>query len=269
MGDGGFVRLPYELIDSGRLTQNELTVYIALLRHRDHHSGRCWPSHSTVAKEARVAKSTAKLAIKSLVEKGVVRVVFSEPRKPNVYEVCLFSRFPSGPEGGSGDDLGGSGDDLGGSGDDLGLGRETTHPRSGDDPEQEPTTRTNELAPPNSNHEEALRLDASSENAGFTFTTEPEKPATGKQITILKDLYIHMTSETPPSAMANQWTEFNRRQADERITAWLKAMPRGDSYAGPAYGDAAYNALSTNGQDAADRGMMPDNIARLFKGGAA
>ncbi|OBC12169.1 hypothetical protein A5788_22290 [Gordonia sp. 852002-50816_SCH5313054-c] len=69
--------------------------------------------------------------------------------------------------------------------------------------------------------------------------------------------------------MANQWTEFNRRQADERITAWLKAMPRGDSYAGPAYGDAAYNALSTNGQDAADRGMMPDNIARLFKGGAA
>lgn len=33
---------------------------------------------------------------------------------------------------------------------------------------------------------------------------------------------------------------------------------RDEDYTGPEYGDAAYNRLSTDGQDAADRKLIPE-----------
>lgn len=89
---GGFVKLPYHLIDSGRLTQNELTVYISLLRHRDHRTGQCWPSYGTIAREARVSRSTAIRVIKALETHGLVTVASpgGRTRSSNTYAVALF-----------------------------------------------------------------------------------------------------------------------------------------------------------------------------------
>ncbi|MDT0223485.1 helix-turn-helix domain-containing protein [Gordonia sp. AC31] len=257
MGDGGFVRLPYELIDSGRLTNSEMCVYISLLRHRDHHTGRCWPSYATIAQEARVTRRTAISVIKRLEEVGIIRI-FAEHNKPNVYEVALFDGFPTDPEGGE----------------TIAPGSEMVSPRSEmispegcngftsggekEHHEQEPLNKNQELAPSNEKHERALRSDDTSDEHNFSFDTEPEKPISPKQFTYMTDLYIHIMGSTPPAAQAAQWREFTQAQADAHIKAWNQRVPRGDEYAGPEYGEDAYNRLSANGQDAADRGLIPD-----------
>ncbi|MDV7101653.1 helix-turn-helix domain-containing protein [Gordonia amicalis] len=261
MSDDGFVRLPNKLIDSGELTQSEYTVYIALLRHRDHRDGRCYPSYATIAREARVTRNTALAAIKSLENRRIIRVL-REKHKSNTYIVALADRFPDASDD---SDEGGAAtghpvQPLDPRGPTTALPESnhctTRSPMVGH--EVDPITRTTEVDPGNSTQEEALRSDdASDAPTGFEFTTEPESPATEKQITHLADLYIHLMGEAAPAALADGWRSLTAAEASAQIDSWLKSMPRGSNYRGPELGDAAYNRLSTRGQDAADRAMVP------------
>ena len=276
MGEGQFVRLPYELIDSGRLTSTELTVYIALLRHRDHQTGRCWPSYATLAQEARVSRRTAISAVKSLEEQGIVKI-YPDAHKANVYEVALFSKFPKPPKGDSHpvDNPVVATNDSGAinapGGENAAPGGETISPGwcnlftgSGANaaPELEPQTSSTEREPENENHELAITPDVpSGEHTEFSFEVDPPKRASGKQVTCLHDLYIlQMWAEAPASQQA-RWREFTTTEADQLIKSWMRAIPTGESYIGPECGDEIYNRLSTQGQDFADNKFLPLDVS--------
>ncbi len=127
---------------------------------------------------------------------------------------------------------------------------------AGDAPKEEPLKKNQEKK----NHEEDLRFHASASNErdAFKFETAEDKPVTERQITYLCDLYIHFTGDEAPTAQVETWRSYTASQANATIQAWNRTVPRYSEYNGPASGDPAYNRLSTNGQDAADRGLIPD-----------
>lgn len=91
MGDAGFgvvSRWAIERIE----TTNELAVYVALTLHADA-EGLCWPSHTTLARESKLAVSSVKKALDSLAAKGLVcweaRIRDGRTRLTNAYTVTL------------------------------------------------------------------------------------------------------------------------------------------------------------------------------------
>lgn len=88
----GFVRVPHTLIDSGILSAQEFMVYLSLLRHRSHRTGKCWPGLAVIAKESRLSRRTAIRAIKALEDVGAV-VVFRSQNQANRYTVVPFQKW--------------------------------------------------------------------------------------------------------------------------------------------------------------------------------
>ena len=64
-----FTQLSDSVIDDERVDKNTLLVYMALSRFADR-KRICWPSYNTLAKKARVARSTVQAGIAKLVELG-------------------------------------------------------------------------------------------------------------------------------------------------------------------------------------------------------
>ena len=67
----GFSIVPRYLL--GTLTALELAAYVSLVSHTDEF-GMCWPSHSLIAKESGMSTMSARRAVASLAEKGVLSV---------------------------------------------------------------------------------------------------------------------------------------------------------------------------------------------------
>lgn len=76
-----------------KLLLRDKAVLWALAHRTDNVKGTCWPSYSTIARDAGCSRSTAEKAIASLTEMGVISVVAKQPTAPgkwnNVYRLDL------------------------------------------------------------------------------------------------------------------------------------------------------------------------------------
>ena len=70
-GDGGFAAVPRWLIREAPLSGNALLVLIALVA-RENRAGECWPSHATLAAEARMSEKSVRRALDELRDAGHV-----------------------------------------------------------------------------------------------------------------------------------------------------------------------------------------------------
>lgn len=85
-----FTMIPNLFIERTDCTIYEKMVYISIKKHqmRNPHS---WPSHKTIAREARCSVSTVKKAIKVLVEKGWIEKTRSKEHRSCIYTPKLGS----------------------------------------------------------------------------------------------------------------------------------------------------------------------------------
>lgn len=60
------------ILDNYELTSTETLVALVMLSHRNNKTGLCYPSHSTIAKEAKLSRRQVVRAVAGLREKGVV-----------------------------------------------------------------------------------------------------------------------------------------------------------------------------------------------------
>ena len=70
-GVGGFAAVPHWLIREASLSGNALLVFIALVA-RENRYGECWPSHATLAAEARMSEKSVRRALDELRDAGHV-----------------------------------------------------------------------------------------------------------------------------------------------------------------------------------------------------
>ena len=87
----GFVRIPNKLFEL-KLSVYEFAVMCYLCKCRNSVTGKCFPSYNRIAKECNMSRSTVIRAVKSLKEKGIIRVRnnFSNHfQRSNDYELIL------------------------------------------------------------------------------------------------------------------------------------------------------------------------------------
>lgn len=72
------------------LTTAEWAVLVVLARHVNTKTGACFPSQSTIARKSRLSRQHVNICIKSLVNKGLVRVR-PLPHRKRQYDL-LFSK---------------------------------------------------------------------------------------------------------------------------------------------------------------------------------
>lgn len=72
-----YAEIYHDVIDSRKLTINELAVFVALLRYAHRDTCEAFPSYQRLAKDLNSSKSTIRRTIESLIAKGVL---LKEPR---------------------------------------------------------------------------------------------------------------------------------------------------------------------------------------------
>ena len=87
----GFVRISNKLFEL-KLNVYEFAVMCYLLKCRNSVTGKCFPSYNRIAKECNMSRSTVIRAVKSLKEKGIIRVrnnFENHYQRSNDYELVL------------------------------------------------------------------------------------------------------------------------------------------------------------------------------------
>ena len=87
----GFVRIPNKLFEL-KLSVYEFAVMCYLYRCRNSVTSKCFPSYNRIAKECNMSRSTVIRAVKSLKEKGIIRVrnnFENHYQRSNDYELIL------------------------------------------------------------------------------------------------------------------------------------------------------------------------------------
>lgn len=80
--DKPFVMVDKKIIeDIENFNKNELLAYVVICKFADNANRQAFPSMSTIAKYMRTSKETARVAIKGLIEKGVL--VYQQRRNPD------------------------------------------------------------------------------------------------------------------------------------------------------------------------------------------
>lgn len=282
----GFVRVPNWLIDDSDMTLHELVVYIVLLRFRDPKTGKCWPGITTIADRARVSRKTAIRAIKSLEERGVIRVKRRKDiteNQSNVYEVSLAVEAPEHiwdrsrrgqrvPKRPLSDDARTR----------LSVAAKKRQPSASQAPgpevlstpsASEALPSASQSLPPvpprhskknqkNKNHEQALTPPSGGSRfeGDFSFVEEKDYAATEPQVAYLSDLFTHLHSKSPDDVQMQRWRKLTRTEATGQISGYLDALGRPYDNLYPDYGTPEYEALSEAGKAFADSGGMPDSV---------
>ncbi len=86
-----FVKLPYEVFEL-KLTPIEFYVLCYLLKCRNSVTGKCFPSYNRITKDCHISRSSVARAVKSLKEKGVIKVrnnFENHIQRSNDYELIL------------------------------------------------------------------------------------------------------------------------------------------------------------------------------------
>ena len=270
MTTDGFVRVPNWLIDDADLNAQELLVYMALLRFRDHKTGKCHPGMTTIADRARLSRRTVMRAIEGLEEKQMIRVERRstvKENKPNTYYVALASetpehiwtssvrgrRIPKRHLTSDSESPGTEEPSLTSDSESLPSDSES-HP---------PVTRSHpNKNQENKNHEQAMRREQqSTPSTGFTFGVEEK--ATEKQIAYLSDLYIFITERIPETRTRDGWANLDTTAASDLITSFWQQMPprRGGKWESPVdQTHSAYRGLSTLGKRWVSNRHLPDTL---------
>ena len=87
----GFVRIPNKLFEL-KLSVYEFAVMCYLYRCRNSYTGMCFPSYNKISTDMNISRSTVIRAIKSLKEKGIIRVrnnFENHFQRSNDYELIL------------------------------------------------------------------------------------------------------------------------------------------------------------------------------------
>ena len=87
----GFVRIPYKLFEL-KLSVYEFAVMCYLYRCRNSYTGMCFPSYNKISTDMNISRSTVIRAVKSLKEKGIIRVrnnFSNHCQRSNDYELVL------------------------------------------------------------------------------------------------------------------------------------------------------------------------------------
>ena len=282
MAEHPFARVPNAVLDHADLDAHELLVYIALLRHRDPKTGRCFPGLQTIADVARVSRKTASRTVKRLEDKGIIKVervkaVGSLTNESNRYTVGLLPDDPmkylgqsakgrrvptrskavdNSAESKDSESL--PNDEASPSRDSESGGRDSESLRVG----TRSPTKKNQLK---KIHEEALTHDF--EEAAFesvSFETSEDR-ATNKQVAYLKDLALHLHGGAgygvpDLNQQVTRWQQLTTGEATSLIRQYLKSLGRPEEHLYPEYGTPEYEALSPAGKEFADTGGMPDSV---------
>ena len=81
------------ILDREDLTATETLVALVMLSHRNNHTGLCFPSQSTLARESKSSRSTVIRAIAGLRDKGVL-LGESHPGKIANYQFAPVAARP-------------------------------------------------------------------------------------------------------------------------------------------------------------------------------
>ena len=82
-----------DAVFTAKLPMRDKAVLWALAHRSDNDKGICWPSYSTIARDAGCSRSTAERAVDAVLKLGVISIVGKEPTAPgkwnNVYRLEL------------------------------------------------------------------------------------------------------------------------------------------------------------------------------------
>ena len=82
-----------DAVFAAKLPMRDKAVLSALAHRTDNGKGTCWPSYSTIARDAGCSRSTAEKAVNALLKLGIISVVGKEPTAPgkwnNIYRLDL------------------------------------------------------------------------------------------------------------------------------------------------------------------------------------
>lgn len=244
-----FSIVPNWIIRDSDWTAREILVYIALL-NRANKTGWCWPSMKTLASESRSDERTVRATIKRLESRGILEVT-RRPQEhgrhlPNLYHVAVWDRTSvSAPD-----------PSVDPSPDPSGGGVHKRTPLGGNSAPEWGAQMSEEVHPLEEDPEEVdVRSASAKQTRNLSF---PDDRATEKQLTYLRDLWIHHTSEAPADDVAHGWAQLSRQEAVTLTQRWLASVPRYDEYQGPEPGEPSYEALSPVGQQFAYQLMLPE-----------
>jgi hypothetical protein len=102
------------IIEDERITKHALLVYMILCKHADRNGENCFPSLTTIAKEARAGKSSAIDAIKELIQYGyLTKTRRKDPKNEkrytsNIYTITALYKLHKPEVGGRIQDGGGT-----------------------------------------------------------------------------------------------------------------------------------------------------------------
>lgn len=262
-----FTKVPHWLIRESDLDGSELLLYLAMLSRADK-KGLCFPSVSTLAKEARMSPSSVRRTRERLIEKGLVTVtrrkLKDKRNDSNLYHVALPKRggvkfADSSPETDVSpepvdnfepeppkDVFDIFGEPFSG----VTVEPSWCHGDRGDG-----VTVTGEEEPVK---EQPLKKTLSPQTPSFEFT---DLGITEAQWWLLSDLFIHITGKKADQRTQNDWGALTSEDARDLIRRFYANVGRDDDYTGPDYGTPAYLALTDRGKEWADAGMVPDNYS--------
>lgn len=261
-----FTKVPHWLIRDSDLDGNELLLYLAMLSRADK-KGLCFPSVSTLAKEARMSPSSVRRTRERLIEKGLVTVtrrkLKDKRNDSNLYQVALPKRGgvkfadasggtfdPPEPVDNSEPDVTNVTFDVFGEP----LSGVTVEPSWCHGDRGDGVTVTGEEEPVK---EDPLKKMVSPQTPAFEFH---DLGITEAQWWLLSDLYIHITGKPAAQETKHTWGSLTSDSARDLIGRYYANVGRDDDYTGPEYGTPAYEALTDRGREWADAAMVPDNI---------
>ncbi|MFC9559918.1 helix-turn-helix domain-containing protein [Agromyces sp. NPDC056965] len=229
----GFTMLPHWLIRNPEYLsdKNTFLVYLVLLDHRDHRTGLCNPSIKTIGSESRTSEKTARRALKSLEELGLIEI----QRRPKANGDWQTNRYK------------------------VALPTAVLHPPTGVVPEgatgvvadkEEPITSSTKEEDVRSNFGEIGRA------SPFSHDIYDDR-ATSRQLTMLRDYHIHCYNEPPNESREELWQSMSVQDASDLIAAYQRELPRHDEWEGAESGDEAYEFLSVDGREFADNYGLP------------
>ena len=263
----GFVMVPNWLIDDSDLTLHELAVYMVLLRFRDHKTGECFPSLSTIADRARVSRETVKRTIPQLEKKGMVKVSRKKQgtkNLPNLYRVAAPRAKAKTPSFAEAKETGGVSqtlppvDNSAGGGVSQTLGRVSQTLGVGSDR----ASNKNQLT--RSNEQDLTPVFSEATCEDFSFDLEKD-PATDSQVNYIKDLATILSYQSgqgviPDEGHLKRWRGLDREGATQLIKGYLKEVGRPEAEYYPEPGSPEYESLSEAGKAFADSAGRPDSV---------
>lgn len=249
-----FTMIPNWVIRDSVLSGNELLVLIALWS-RVNQQRVSWPSKRQLAADSHLSEATVKRALPMLESRGLITMQvrprgdgtnasnlyhlpllpWQRPKQGEAYSHLVRTVNKQG-EGVTVNPPGGQGEPVEG----VSVTRE-------EDPGEEDT------------REENIRPELPFEREQDLYSLNaPEAKATVKQVSYIRDLYIHHYNRVPNSDDVNRIRALTSERAAETIKAYLRVVGRNGMYEGPEDGTDEYEALSDTGQLWADNGMVPD-----------